>query len=169
VLLVVGVGVVAGVPVDPPLVAHADQAAVHRADRVVGAAGPEDLPMSGVVPDEGQLREHDRQGGGDEQLPPAVAEEREADSGAGEGQQRAGDLECVAAVPAPQQPGGAYLAGQCRVFAARQRRGQGRGRLTGAVKRIGRARSSEVVRVAGSAVAMWLKATGVTVGSCEPG
>ena len=61
-VLVVGVGVVTVVLVDPPAVAQPDgQVAVQQADHVVGPPGPEDLPVPGVVADEPELGEHERQ------------------------------------------------------------------------------------------------------------
>jgi hypothetical protein len=74
VVLVVGVGVVAGVLVHPGRVAEADHAAVPEADDVVGPAVAEDLLVPGVVPDEGQLREHHGEEHRQEQLPPRVAQ-----------------------------------------------------------------------------------------------
>ena len=68
---VVGVGVVAVVLVDPPAVAQPDQQVrAQQAQQVVVAPGAEDLPMAGVVAEEADLGEHDRQERRDDQLPP---------------------------------------------------------------------------------------------------
>jgi hypothetical protein len=45
---------------------------MHQAGQVVGASAAEDLPVAGVVADEGNLGEDDRQVGGGHQLPPGV-------------------------------------------------------------------------------------------------
>ena len=55
-----------------------------QADEVVGAPAAEDLPVAGVVADEGELGEDDRQGGGGHQLPPGVPQEGEGGSSGGE-------------------------------------------------------------------------------------
>jgi hypothetical protein len=75
---VVGVGVVAVVFVDPPAVAQPDQQVrAQQAQQVVVAPGTEHLPMPGVVTEEADLDEHDRQERRDHQLPPRRPEQGE--------------------------------------------------------------------------------------------
>jgi hypothetical protein len=61
VLFVVRAGVMTVVLVDPPAVADADEPGVDVADGVVGPPGAEDLPVAGVVADEGKLGGHHRE------------------------------------------------------------------------------------------------------------
>ena len=104
--LLVRVGVVAVVLVDPPAVAEPDgQVAVHQPDDVVGALGPEYLLVSGVVADEADLREHTREEDGHHELPPRIAQQDE-DRPAGDQQCAGGGDAChVVARPFVQQPG----------------------------------------------------------------
>jgi hypothetical protein len=57
---------------------------MHQADQVVGPARTEDLPVAGVVADEGELGEDDRRVGSGEQLPPGVPQEDEGGPSGGE-------------------------------------------------------------------------------------
>ena len=50
---------------------------------VVGAARGEDLPVAGLVGQEAELRAEDAEGGGDQELEPAVADQGEAEPGGG--------------------------------------------------------------------------------------
>ena len=52
---------------------------MEQPDQVVGAPAAEDLPVAGVVPDEGQLGGDDGKVGGREQLPPGVAQKDKGD------------------------------------------------------------------------------------------
>jgi hypothetical protein len=59
--------------------AHTDDAVADpQREAIVGSPGGEDLAVIGFVGEEGDLREQDAEGRGDEQLEPAVAEEDEA-------------------------------------------------------------------------------------------
>lgn len=71
---------------------------MHGAEDVIGTAGSEDLFVPRVVANKRKLSKQDRQQRGNQQLPPAVAEEGERDPGAGEHDQVAGDLQGVVAV-----------------------------------------------------------------------
>jgi len=71
--LFVRVGVVTGVFVTPPAIADPDQQIRNnQADPVVPLSRLEDLPVSRIVAEEGGLRQHTRQDGCGDQLPPAV-------------------------------------------------------------------------------------------------
>ena len=75
----VRVGVVARVLRAPPVAAHAhDAVADDQRQHVVGLARREDGAVRGLVREEGNLGEQDAEGGGDQELEPAVAEEDEA-------------------------------------------------------------------------------------------
>jgi hypothetical protein len=78
---------------------------VQQPDEVVGALGPEDLPMAGVVADESKLGEHHRQHDGDPELPPRVAQQDEHDPRAQEQAPDGHDLRQVVARPAVEQTG----------------------------------------------------------------
>src|SRR6266540_4815901 len=70
-------------PISP--VADAEQqVGVHQADQVVGSAGAEDLPVAGVVADEGDLAGDDREPGGSDQLVPGVTEQDDDGPAGGE-------------------------------------------------------------------------------------
>jgi hypothetical protein len=91
--LLIGVRVVAMVLVDPPPERQPDgQVAMHQADQPVGAPGPEDLPMPGVVSEEPALGEHHGEVSGSGQLPPRVAEQHESGPAGGEREQARGDV-----------------------------------------------------------------------------
>jgi hypothetical protein len=78
-----------GVLVLPPAVAHPDeQIPQHDADPVVPPSGYEDLPVRRVMPEERDLREHDREHHGGEQLPPAVTDPDEHDEADRDGERR---------------------------------------------------------------------------------
>src|SRR5919106_2588230 len=91
-VLVVGVGVVAGVLGDPPVEADPDpQVGVEEPDQVVGPPGAEQLAVAGVVADKGDLGEDDRQVGGDGQLPPGRPDHHKGGPAAGQQGQVAAD------------------------------------------------------------------------------
>ncbi len=60
-VLVVGVGVVPVVLVDPPPVADPGHRRVDVSDQIVTPPRGEDLPVPGIMPDEGELGEHHRE------------------------------------------------------------------------------------------------------------
>jgi hypothetical protein len=110
---VVGVAVVAVVLGDPPAEADPDQqVGMDQADQVVGASAAEDLPVAGVVADEGDLGEDDRQVGGGHQLPPGVLQGDEGDPSGGEQDEVENELGGVVPVPPVQQAGLLDLAGE---------------------------------------------------------
>ena len=118
----VGVGVVAVVLAHPPPVAQPDgQIAVHQTDQVVGPLGPEDLPVAGVMAEEPDLGEHERQEAGHRELPPRVADQYEACPRRGEKPAGHGDLRRVVAGPPLQQAGGLDSAHQFGEVAAARR------------------------------------------------
>jgi hypothetical protein len=106
--------------------------ALHQADQVVGASGTEDLPVAGVVADEGDVGEDDRQIGGGHQLPPGVLQGDEGGSSGGEQDEVEADLGGVVPVPAVKQTGLLDLAGQLGVLtpASRPRRRRPGGQLS---------------------------------------
>src|SRR5690606_29509930 len=88
----VRVSVVPGVLRVPPRVAHPHDPGQDERETEVRRPGREDLPMRGLVREEGHLGEQDAQGCGDQQLEPAVAGQEEGRDAAGEAeQQRDGD------------------------------------------------------------------------------
>jgi hypothetical protein len=96
----VGVGVVAAVFVDPPAEGQPDeQVAVQEPEQVVGPAAGEDLPVAGVVTQERNLGERDRQESGDQQLIPGPAEQAEDDPARREQPDGDRDLRRVVAEP----------------------------------------------------------------------
>jgi hypothetical protein len=132
-VLVVGVAVVAVVLADPPAEADPDQQiGMDQADQVVGAAAAEDLPVAGVVADEGDLGEDDRQVGGGHQLPPGVPQGGEGDPSGGEQAEVQAELGGVGPVPPIQQTGLLDLAGELGVLtpASRPRRRRPGGQLS---------------------------------------
>jgi hypothetical protein len=117
-VFVVGVGVVAVVLGHPPVEAHpAEQVGVQQADPVVGPPGPEDLPVPGVVADEGDLGEDDRQEGSRGQLPPRLPDDGEGDPPGGQQGQVETDPGPIPAPPAVQQAGLLDLPRQLGVLA----------------------------------------------------
>src|SRR5882757_10375311 len=58
VVLVIGVGVMAIVLLDPPRIAETDEPTMKNAHDIVGPQVAEDLPMYGVVSDERKLAKH---------------------------------------------------------------------------------------------------------------
>jgi hypothetical protein len=102
--LLVGVGVMAVVLVHPPAECQPDgQVAGDQSDQLVGAPGPEDLPMPGIVDQETHVGEDDRKVYGRGQLPPGGAQhdERRPAGDQAHGQDR--DLRRVVARPPVQQ------------------------------------------------------------------
>jgi hypothetical protein len=76
--------------------AHADDAVADpERQSVVGPAGGEDLPVIGLVGEEGDLGEQDAERGGDQELEPAVAEEDESGDRAAEAEDDGGADEGV--------------------------------------------------------------------------
>jgi hypothetical protein len=117
-VLVVGVAVVVIVLGHPPAEAHPNQqVGVEEADQVVGPPGPEELPVAGVVADEGELGEHHRQIGGGAQLPPRRPQDGEGYRPGGQQGQVEADLGGVPAAAAVQQAGLLDLARQLGVLA----------------------------------------------------
>jgi len=117
-VLVVGVAVVAVVLADPPVEAHPhQQVSVEQPGQVVGAPGAEQLLVPGVVADEGDLGEDDRQVGGGNQLPPRLPEDGEGHPPAGQQDQVGVDLGRVPAAAAVQQAGLLDLPGELGVLA----------------------------------------------------
>jgi hypothetical protein len=110
--------VVAVVLGDPPAEAHPDQqVGMGQADQVVGAPGTEDLPVAGVVADEGELGAHHRQPGGGDQLPPGIPDDGEGGRPGGQEGQVEADPGRVPAAPALQQAGLLDLPRQLGVLA----------------------------------------------------
>ena len=97
----VRVVVVRAVLLLPPRVAHAGHGGGEQpGGPVVGAPGGEDLAVAGLVGQEAQLGAEDAQGGGDQELEPAVTDQRETEPGGGHQEHQAGkhsDVETDAA------------------------------------------------------------------------
>jgi hypothetical protein len=82
VAFLVGIGVVAVVFTDPPAVAQADpQVAQDPPESIVGATAGEDLLVSAVMAEEGDLGERDTQHRGGEGLKPRGTDPRDARPG----------------------------------------------------------------------------------------
>ena len=102
----------------------------HQAGPVVPAAGLEDLAVRGVVPEKGELGHQHAQHGGTDQLPPAVADQDEADHPRGEDDDGTDELGPVVAVAAAHQPEvmhGTGQGGERASVAVRSSRTGGRG------------------------------------------
>ena len=80
----VRVGVVARVLGVPPRVAHADDAAEHSSEPVVGGPAGEDLAVRCLVGEERDLSEQDAERGSHQKLKPAVAQNDESGDRAAE-------------------------------------------------------------------------------------
>jgi hypothetical protein len=101
---VVGVAVVAVVLADPPGVAHPnEEVAEDQADQAVGPPGTEDLPVAGVMPEERDLGERERQEHGGHELPPGVPQQQEGGPAGGEQHGGRGDLGGVVGRPPAQE------------------------------------------------------------------
>src|SRR4029453_9691793 len=115
-VLVVGVAVGGGGLGAPPAEADPDQqVGMDQADQVVGAAAAEDLPVAGVVADEGDLGADDPQVGGGHKLPPGVLQGDKGCSSGGEQAEVQADLGGVVPVPPIQQTGLLDLPGELGV------------------------------------------------------
>ena len=100
----VRVAVVLGVLVHPPAVAEAGEAdGQDPAGAVVGLARGEDLAVRGLVAEEGELRQHEAERAGHEQLQPRLAEQHDAGGDAAEGQQQQAEDQGVEAARPGQQ------------------------------------------------------------------
>jgi len=116
----VRVRVVAGVLGHPPGVADPHkEVRDHAAGRVVRLARGEHLAVGRLMGDEGVLGEEDAEDTGDDELEPAVAEEREGDPGRGHQQGDNGEVDDVESACAVKQP--------CFTNCGEQRREFGRG------------------------------------------
>ncbi|CAM5249514.1 hypothetical protein SCHAM137S_05568 [Streptomyces chartreusis] len=123
--LVIGVGVVAGVFVVPPPVAHSDPGTGDPAGHLAGPAPPEHLTVGPVMREQGDLAEGNGQEGGDRQCPPTGAHEREAPPAhAQPGHER--DPQRAIAGAASQQAGSSDLSRQSGEVTAGRPRGRGR-------------------------------------------
>ena len=100
----VRVGVVPGVLVLPPSVAHADEEVADDQGRpVVPSPGAEDLAVRRVVPEHRDLGEDHRHRGGRDELPPGVAHEHECRDRGREDHGHRDELGPVVAVATPHQ------------------------------------------------------------------
>src|SRR5665647_946899 len=110
----VRVAVVPGVLGVPPRIADPDDAGREEPGEAI-VPGPtlEDRAVRGLVGQERDLGHHDAQRGGDEELPPAVAQQDEPRAGAEEGDAEAGPQQDVEPLRALQQT---LLAGLLRHF-----------------------------------------------------
>jgi hypothetical protein len=118
----VGVGVMTGVLVLPPAVAHADeQVADDQADPVVPSAGPEDLAVGRIVTEERDLGEEHGEPHGREHLPPGIADPDEDRDRAGEHDRNGRELGPVVAVAPPHEAGALDDPGEVREVAVRGR------------------------------------------------
>ncbi len=108
-------GVMAGVLVHPPRVADShDEIADDPRGEVVGASRFPDLTVRRLVSDEGVLGEQHAEDGGDEELVPAVAKQREADPGRHHEERDEQEGADVEEATAPKQPGIPNRAQQAR-------------------------------------------------------
>ncbi len=88
----------------PPGIAHPDRTGENTREPEVVRSRRQDLAVRRLVGEEGDLREDDAEGTGDEQLEPAVAEQDEAGDRTAEREGDSGGDEAVEARRALQKP-----------------------------------------------------------------
>lgn len=130
--LMIGIGVVAGVLVHPPAVAHAyAEVAEQPSPDLAVPAPPEDLPVGQVVRHQGDLPEHHGQKCGHGQLPPGVAEREEGSPARSEQPDHETEPYRVVTGAPLQQTGFAHALGQPCEIAAGTGVGRARTRVGG--------------------------------------